>query len=71
MAQPFCPDCMTRYPVHACREGGDDGERLSCEECGESFNVRESGSEDYCVRCAPADSQPPSPSGPQAAERQP
>jgi hypothetical protein len=30
----------------------DDGERLSCEECGESFNVNESGSEDYCQRHA-------------------
>jgi predicted Zn-ribbon and HTH transcriptional regulator len=30
----------------------DDGERLSCEECGESFNVNESGSENRCPRCA-------------------
>ncbi len=30
----------------------DDGERLSCEECGESFNVNESGNEDRCPRCA-------------------
>jgi rubrerythrin len=35
---------------HAREE--DDGERLSCEECGESFNVNESGSEDRCPRCA-------------------
>jgi hypothetical protein len=30
----------------------DDGERLSCEECGESFNVNESGDQDRCPRCA-------------------
>jgi len=30
----------------------DDGERLSCEGCGESFNVNESGREDRCPRCA-------------------
>jgi len=29
----------------------DDGERLSCDECGESFNVRESGCEVHCLRC--------------------
>ena len=29
----------------------DDGERLCCEECGESFNVNESGDEDRCPRC--------------------
>lgn len=28
----------------------DDGEREACDECGESFNVNESGSEDYCLR---------------------
>ena len=30
----------------------DDGERLCCEECGESFHVNESGDEDRCPRCA-------------------
>jgi hypothetical protein len=30
----------------------DDGERDSCEECGESFNVNESGDEFHCARHA-------------------
>lgn len=30
----------------------DDGERESCEECGESFNARESDSETLCTRCS-------------------
>jgi hypothetical protein len=33
-------------------EQGDDGERLCCDECGESFNVNESGSETRCPRHA-------------------
>jgi hypothetical protein len=33
-------------------EQADDGERLCCEECGESFNVTESGSETHCPRHA-------------------
>jgi hypothetical protein len=38
--------------LHEPAREEDDGERLSCEECGESFNVNESGSEDRCPRCA-------------------
>jgi rubrerythrin len=38
--------------LRECAREEDDGERLSCEECGESFNVNESGSEDRCPRCA-------------------
>ena len=37
---------------HEAAHDEDDGERLSCEECGESFNVNESGNEDRCPRCA-------------------
>ena len=33
-------------------EQADDGERLRCDECGESFNVNESGSETHCPRHA-------------------
>jgi hypothetical protein len=43
-----CSNARRREPA---RER-DDGERLSCEKCGESFNVNESGSEDRCPRCA-------------------
>ena len=32
-------------------DGEDDGERSSCNGCGESFNVNESGSETTCTRC--------------------
>ena len=45
----------TKKPSRAKRvplDDEDDGERLSCDECGESFNVNESGSEDRCPRCA-------------------
>jgi hypothetical protein len=33
----------------------DDGERDCCEECGDSFNVNDSGCEDHCTRCAGPD----------------
>ena len=47
--QPKKPSRIERRePAHV----RDDGERLSCEECGESFNVNESGNEDRCPRCA-------------------
>lgn len=42
------PRAKRREPAHE----EDDGERLCCEECGESFNVNESGDEDRCPRCA-------------------
>lgn len=29
----------------------DDGERISCDECGESFNVNESFCEQHCLKC--------------------
>lgn len=31
----------------------DDGERYTCDECGDSFNGHESGDDYYCVRCLP------------------
>jgi hypothetical protein len=37
-----------RQPVED--EQADAGERLCCDECGESFNVDESGSETHCPR---------------------
>ncbi|MBI2216352.1 MAG: hypothetical protein HYU51_03550 [Candidatus Rokubacteria bacterium] len=39
-----------RPPVDG--EDEDDGERLGCDECGESFNVNESASETHCPRHA-------------------
>lgn len=42
----------SRTKRRARAQDEDDGERLSCEECGESFNVNESGREDRCQRCA-------------------
>lgn len=30
----------------------DDGEREACDGCGESFNAKESGDDDLCVKCA-------------------
>jgi len=45
------PKKPSRAKRHEPAHETDDGERLSCEKCGESFNVNESGNEDRCPRC--------------------
>jgi hypothetical protein len=47
MPQEKPPRAKRREPAH----DEDDGERLCCG-CDESFNVNESGGEEYCPRCA-------------------
>lgn len=44
-----CDDCGAEIES---AYGDPDGERESCEECGGSFNVNESGSETHCPRHA-------------------
>lgn len=46
--EEVCPECHDR---DTC--GYRQGERLACEECGESFNTHESGSHTHCAKHAP------------------
>jgi len=46
-----CGDMRARCTGDTC----DDGERDSCDECGESFNANESGCDDHCASCCDCD----------------
>lgn len=49
-ASPMLNRAVVKRDAKSRKEA--DGERLECEECGESFNVNDSGSETRCVKCA-------------------